>query len=651
MLVSKSACYYLLDLKTGQVAKLPLPTSSYNVAFSPNGKMIGYGANFNAAAVECATLRTFPLTLFGNEQIRNATPDTMGELLTGEGLWWSPDSKRVAWIQTDERAVPIFPMQHPTDPQGQLSIERYPLPGQPLPGGWVWMSGTRGPVLADVSKWPGWLLAHVTWLPDSRHLALQLLNRAQNRLVLLFADADTGQTIEILHDSDPSWINVCDDLHFFRKSNRFLWSSEKGGYRQLYLYGAKSMPAQLTSGDEASVALVGLDEENSAVYYTTYPPPWIDAHLKRVRFSLDGGKVEAYPAEDLTPTPGVHQTIPGPGFQYFADYISTANQPPQLHLYKSDGTKVATIHDPNTGAQSRYSSMTQERRVGQFEFVTNIKAAKSGGPSDDMPLLARIMKPVNFSPDKKYPALVYVYGGPYSGGLGLDRVAVNSWTHVPDLWLRVMCQAGYVIFCLDNRGSNATPRGHGFETPIYRELGRLQLADQLAGVKYLEGLGFIDTKRMGIWGGSFGGFMVLNAMLKAPGVFKAGAAFAPVTEWRGYDAIYTERYMGLPADNMGGYDTASVLPWAGSLADGAKLLLIHGAEDDNVHMVHSMQLLGELTKQEKECELMVYPGATHSTGFAFGNTAAALFQRVTGFFVQHLGMGPDAINSEDLLNE
>jgi dipeptidyl-peptidase-4 len=260
--------------------------SIYDARFSPNGRWVSFAWNYNVWAVELATLRTMPLTWGGSEQMRCGTTDSLSELLPSPGHWWSPDSARVAYVITDERQVPLFPMQDLLSPSGAVTPQRYPMPGQQVAEAVVFVAGPRGHTRIDTSAWPGWLLARVSWLPDSRHLALQLLNRAQNRLVLLFADADTGRAVPVLSDSDPAWINPSDHLRFFRKRAHFLWSSERGSYRQLYLYDARGKETQLTSGDEAVVDVVGFDEADGAVYYLTYPPPWIDGHLKRVRFSI-----------------------------------------------------------------------------------------------------------------------------------------------------------------------------------------------------------------------------------------------------------------------------------------------------------------------------------------------------------------------------
>ena len=645
---------FLLDVESGHAAQITVP-SIYDARFSPNGRWVSFAWNYNVWAVELATLRTIPLTWGGSEQMRCGTTDSLSELLSSQGHWWSPDSTRVAYVITDERQVPLFPMQDLLSPSGAVTPQRYPMPGQHLADAVVFVAGPGGHIRIDTSPWPGCLLARVSWLPDSRHLALQLLNRAQNQLVLVFADADTGRAVPVLGESDPAWINPCDHLRFFGKSGHFLWSSERGSYRQLYLYDARGNATQLTSGDEAVVDLVGFDEANGTVYYLTYPPPWIDGHLKRIRFTIDGDAVEVSRPEDLTPTPGVHLTAASPDFAHFVDYWSTANQPPQLHLYTMDGTRVAVVE---ANDKSQYCDLVAAGRLPQFEFVTDItagpieNAAGVADPSNSLPLIAKLLKPTDFSPDKKYPVLVYVYGGPIFGSSGLDRVAVNAWSPMsqdPDLWLRIMADLGIIVFCLDNRGSNAAARGHQFETPVYRRLGTVELADQLAGIRYLIDKGWVDEtlvrhpgdaaghKRIGIFGGSFGGFMALTALVAKDSPFDVAAAFAPVTDWASYNGVYTERYMGLPGDNRAGYERARLTdPEATTMPLGAKLLLVHGANDNNVHLTHSMRALNAVIDDNENCELMVYPKATHATPFELGNTAAMLFVRLTDFLKLHL---------------
>jgi dipeptidyl aminopeptidase/acylaminoacyl peptidase len=232
----------------------------------------------------------------------------------------------------------------------------------------------------------------------------------------------------------------------------------------------------------------------------------------------------------------------------------------------------------------------------------------------------------------KYPAIVYLYGGPVPGGSA--RTVVNKWVHIPDLWAQMMAILGFVVYSLDNRGSCEAPRGHGFERPIWQRFGAVELADQLEGVKYLQTLPFVDGSRIGVFGGSFGGFMALNCLLRAPEIFKTGVAFAPVTDWTGYDAIYTEQYMGQLAENAHGYAGSLLPPVAGRLK--GKLLLIHGTADQNVHLHHSFNLVDALVAAGKQIEMMLYPGMTHADFFRISPQGRQLFERITKFFVEHL---------------
>jgi dipeptidyl-peptidase-4 len=283
----------------------------------------------------------------------------------------------------------------------------------------------------------------------------------------------------------------------------------------------------------------------------------------------------------------------------------------------------------------------------QFRFVEGITAARHVLPPDDpahktggAPLCARIMEPAGREPGKKYPVLIYVYGGPFPGGLGLNRVVVNYWQHVPDLWLRTMASAGFGIFSLDNRGSSGAVRGHDFETPIHRQLGHVELADQVEGIKYLKTLDWVDPRRIGIFGGSYGGFMSLTTLAKAPveNQVSVATAFAPVVGWDHFDALYTERYMGLPSDNDAYYQDTSANRIAGALDPDLRLLLVHGSDDSTVHLTHSMRMVDALQNTNRSLigDLMVYPHSRHASFFDFGTKPVQIFSKVTNFLIANL---------------
>jgi dipeptidyl-peptidase-4 len=621
---------YLLDPASGKTVPLTHTPAGWitDFQFSPDSRWLTFVCAFNIFQVDLLTLATTPLTTEGSEPMRIATPDGTNEMLQGAGHWWSPDSSRIACLVTSESGVFQYPLQNLLVPQATVEPQRYVMPGQPGCHCAIRVLSRQGAVWIDTTPWADWYIASVQWLPDSRALAIQMLSREQNQLVLVLADSVTGRVVPLLSEVSDTWINPCNDIHFFHDGKSFLWSSEKeDSYRRLYLCTPGRAPAKLTSGEEALLATVGVDEKNRTIYYLTSPAPYADLQLKSLRYHDDGRQVAVDAPVTLTTTSGTHIVSMSPDFRYFADQFSTVNEPPRLYVQQVGG--AATVIEPNEAGLQNIAVLPQ------FQFCS-IKAANIGNPTDSMPLLGRLIPPVGAEPGKRYPVLVYVYGGPIPDACGLDRVVVNFWQHMPDLWLRALPQRGIGVFSVDNRGANAAPRRHAFEAPIYRRLGEIELQDQLAGVAYLKTLPWVDPNRIGIAGGSFGGFMVLNALLNAPGVFCCGAAFAPVTRWMEYNALYAERYMGPPSSNAAGYSKSSVINHAAGIQAPHELLMIHGTADDDVHFAHSAQMLNEFQKVNKQCQLMAYPGENHTSFFVCGNRPAELFMWMDHFLLGHL---------------
>ncbi len=631
LLSASGATPAFLDLQTDQLVSVTQnPAPIRDCRISPNGSFLTFVRGWDLYMIDLATSVEYPLTSGSTEALRSATPDTMGDLLVDSGHWWSPDSSQVAFLQTDEKEVPLFWVSNLMSGHGQNTPERFPQPGDPIPAMGLKVVSASGYRWMDTSAWRGWYLARVKWLPDSRHLLLQMLNREQTELCLVLADSRTGATQTILTETDPCWVNVVDDLHFFADGRRFLWSSERDSYRQLYLYDIDGTQLlQLTSEAEASVAVEALDEKGCAVYYLVWPDPYTEAHLKRVTWREHEGQYQAGEAILLTAAGTSHFTHLCPNFKYYGDHNSTAIRPPRLDLYLINGEKVASVEDNPCTELASYG-------LRQFEYLS-IPAAPLGIPSDDMPLHAKLLEPANRKAGEKYPVIVYIYGGPLPGGFGLARNVLNYWRPVPELWLQMMAQNGYGVFSLDNRGSNAAPRGHDWETPIHRRLGHVELQDQLEGVKYLKSLDWVDPKHIGILGGSFGGFMTLNAMLRAADTFRSGLCYAPVTNWREYDCVYTERYMDLPVQNAEGYKETALPQYAENLLDEQKLLMLHGGNDPNVHLQHSIQLIDELVIQNKRFRMMLYPNQVHMSFFGMGQSPARTWGRIKAYFDQTLG--------------
>ncbi len=458
-------------------------------------------------------------------------------------------------------------------------------------------------------------LPRVLWLRDSKRVAIERLNRAQNRLDLLFCDASTGSSATILTETDKYWVNIADDLYFFADNKRFLWSSERTGFRHYYLYDlAGRQLEQLTSGDWAITGNGGVgpgaashpavDEAHGFIYFLSNKDNVLDIQLYRLSIA-DKSIIK------VTREPGTHDVVIAPNESAFVDTYSNAMTPPRQDLDRMDGVRAAAINENKVPELADY-------QLSPVKFV-NLSA------DDGTKLYASIVQPPDFDVSRKYPVLVNVYGGPQVQNVH------NAWDGKDFLWLEMMAEKGYIIFTLDNRGSYG--RGHAFETVIYHYLGKIALEDQLTGVKYLKSLPYVDPSRIGIWGWSFGGTMALDAMFNAPDVFKAGVSVAPVTDWRLYDTIYTERYMGRPQDNPEGYSDSSPAYQAANLR--GKLMIAHSTGDDNVHFVNTAEVLNKLILAGKyPDDLMIFPGRGHGIGDA--PARIQLFQGITDFLGDNL---------------
>ena len=422
-------------------------------------------------------------------------------------------------------------------------------------------------------------------MPDSRSAYVVRLNRVQNKLEFISIDVETGQSAVLFRESDRFWIDLSGDVRFLKDGKRMLWTSERDGFRHIYLYSIDGKDVkQLTRGEWEVNAIEGVDETAGRVYYTSSEPSPLERRLYSVK--LDGsGKRE------LTPEAGAHSIAMGPTGAYFLDTWSSLQSPSRTVLRSGDGAEMGVY---------READRTESE---DFEILpTEIVSYKT---PDGQQLYARLIKPAGFQAGKKYPVVMTVYGGP-----GVELPIRNAWQGVT--MDQVYAHHGYVVWESENRGGRG--RGHAFETPVYHQLGVQELADQVAGVKYLISLGFVDPERIGIHGWSYGGFMAANALLNAPDVFRCGIAGAPVTNWLNYDTIYTERYMGLPKDNPDGYRSTALGPQAANLT--GRLMIMHNYEDDNVLFQNTLQLADALERAGKIFDLMLYPQKSHGVSGA-----------------------------------
>ncbi len=575
---------------------------------SPDGRSVSFVRDHNLRLVNLADGKERAITQGGTEEIRKGELDWVypEELAVKTGYWWSPDSSAIAYLEMDERKVSQYPMVDFSSPSGEAEMERYPPAGGANPIVRVFVASLSGGEARamDTGAETDMYIPRVNWLMDSKHVAIQRLNRTQTTLDLLIADTSTGSRRVALSEKDPYWINLSDDLVFLKDGKRFLWSSERGGYRHLYLYDLDGKQlAQVTKGDWEVTAVDRVDEAKGLVYFTATEKSVLERHLYRV--NLDGSGFTR-----LTKEEGSHAVTLAPDASTFIDTYSNTAAPSRQDLFHADGSRIATINENKVAELADY-------RLSPVEFLS----VKS---HDGVPLNASMIKPPNFDPQKKYPVLVYTYGGP---GVQIIR---NTWGGATFLWHELMAQKGYIIFSLDNRGSAG--RGHLFEEPIHFRLGAQELSDQRDGVAYLRTLPYVEASRIGIWGWSYGGHMTLHAMFESNGDFKAGFAGGPVTDWRYYDSIYTERYLGLPQKNKVSYEESSPVKNAANLK--GKLMIAHGTGDDNVHFANTLAVINNLIEAGKYVEVLAFPGRGH--GVSDPPARRVLMQRVTQFFLDNL---------------
>jgi dipeptidyl-peptidase 4 len=609
ILFQSSTALVWLDLKSQAVRTLVSGKATIaDPKISPDGRLVSFVRDHNLWIVSLADGKERAVTQGGAEEIRKGELDWVypEELEIKTAYWWSPDSSAIAYLEMDERKVSQYPLLDFSSPDGEAEMERYPVAGGANPGVRVLVASLNGgePRAMDIGAETDIYIPRVNWLTDSKHLAIQRLNRAQTQLDLLIADAGSGAARVALTEKDPYWINVGDDLYFLKDGKCFLWSSERSGYRHLYLYNLDGKQlAQLTKGDWEVTALDAVDEAKRVAYFSATEKSPLERQLYRV--SLEGSGFTRITKEE-----GSHAAVFSPNAAAYIDTFSNAAAPPRQDLYRADGSRIATINENKVAELAEY-------RLSRPEVLT-VTA------HDGVKLNAFMIKPPDFNPEEKYPVLVYTYGGPHA------QVVRNAWGGANFLWHELMAQKGYIIFALDNRGSAG--RGHAFETPLHFRLGEQELSDQRDGVRYLKSLPYVDGKRIGIWGWSYGGHMTLHAMFEAGDDFKAGFAGGPLADWRYYDTIYTERYLGLPQKNEKGYKDSSPVKYAAQLK--GKLLIAQGTDDDNVHFANTLEVISALIEAGKYVEVMPFPGRGH--GVSDPAARRVLMQRVTQFFIDNL---------------
>ncbi len=563
--------------------------------FSPDGKWISFRRGWDLYAIEAATGKETRLTTGGSDTLRNGGLDWVypEEIGLDTAYWWAPDSKSVAYLQFDVSREPLYPHEDLLKARALFEPERYPQAGEnnaDVHLGVIAATGgaTRWLEIGDTRN--SYVIARAGWTPDSKSLYVIRTTRVQNRLEMLLIDVESGTSSTVFNESDPYWINIDGDVLFVKGGAQFLWTSERDGFRHIYLFSIDGRSVkQLTQGPWEVKAVVGVDEAGGRVFYTSDEGDPLERHFYSV--GLDGENKRG-----LDSAAGTHRVSMGAGGAYYLDRYSSLTSPPRTTVHSGAASDPA-------GSELAVFREADRARLEEYEILPT-EVVSFQGP-DGTPLHGRVIKPAGFQPGRKYPAIVTVYGGP-----GVELPVRNSWAGIN--LDQVYAHRGFVIWEAENRGGLG--RGHAFETPVYHNLGATELADQLAGVEHLISLGFVDAQRIGIRGWSYGGFMTLNALLNAPDTFRCGIAGAPVTSWLNYDTIYTERYMGLPSGNAEGYRNVSLPPRAKNLK--AKLMIAHNLEDDNVLFQNSLQMIDALEQAGKEFEFILYPQKTHNVSGA-----------------------------------
>jgi dipeptidyl-peptidase-4 len=566
------------------------PDEEAGAGFSPDGRMISFVRGGNLYVEDLGMQRRErALTRDGGAEILNGRLDWVyQEELYGRGnfgaYWWSPDSSKIVFLQLDERQVPEFPVTDHIPIDQIMELTPYPKAGDKNPIVKLGVVNAAGGDIhwVDTYKYPAedLLIVRVGWFPDSKKVWFQAQNREQTFLDLNSANPDDGKSANIFREKTNAWVEAIDDGLQWLNDGSFLWLSDRSGWRHIYHYGADGkLIKQITSGDWDVRSLDKVDEGKGTIYFSGTEHSFI-ANSEYVI------KVDGTGMGRITTAEGNHRASFNSSGSHFVDSWNDVNTPTQVRLYDSAGKLVRLIDENKVDALGQY-------KLGKVEFM-NVKTR------DGFTMEAMMIKPPDFDPAKKYPVWSYTYSGPQAPQVR------NSWGGATFMWHQMLAQKGYIIWVCDNR--TASSKGVNSAWPLYKNFGELELRDLEDGFTWLKSQPYVDASRIGLWGWSYGGYMTSYALTHSQ-TFKIGIAGGTVSDWRNYDSIYTERYMATPQNNPDGYWKSSPVHFAKDLH--GKLLLIHGAIDDNVHMANTIQLLYELQKAGKQVQIMVYPKSRH----------------------------------------
>ncbi|WP_411766522.1 S9 family peptidase [Winogradskyella sp. A3E31] len=612
--------YYVYDIASKSVSKLS-DDFVQEPTFSPDASKIAYGYNNNLYVKDLETQVVIQLTSDGKKnEIINGITDWVyeEEFSFVRAFDWNADGDKIAFIRFDETEVPEFSMDvYGSDLYQTQQVFKYPKAGEVNSKVSLHLYDLSSNSLEELTvnkTYEDFYIPRLKWTNEADVLSVQYMNRHQNELDLWFIDSASDTSKIVLSEKDKAYVDVTFDLTFL-DDNSFIWTSEKDGYNHIYHYNNNGdLINQVTNGDWEVTNYYGYNEKDNTVYYQSVENGSINRDIYSIE--LDGQNKER-----LTKTDGTNNASFSADFTYFINTHSSATSPPEYTLNNADSGNVIKIIKDNDALASKL----EEYKTSKKEFSTiNVNGNE---------LNMWMIKPADFDPNKQYPLFMYQYSGP-----GSQQVA-NRWNGANDYWYQHLAQEGYIVACVDGRGTGL--KGAEFKKVTQNELGKYEVEDQIAAAKKLGERPYIDASRIGIWGWSYGGFMSSNALFKGADTFKMAIAVAPVTSWRFYDTIYTERYMTTPQENPSGYDENSPINHVDKLE--GDFLLIHGTGDDNVHVQNTMRMVEALIQANKQFEWMIYPDKNH--GIYGGNTRLHLYNKMTNFI--HTTLGDKRVKKEE----
>ena len=607
---SSKAFYYVYDLKSKKIEQLASEGKQMYADFSPSGNKVAYVYNNNLFFKDFTNNSVSQITVDGEyNKIINGASDWVyeEELELSKAFQWSVDGQHLAFFRFNEEAVKQWNMKmydglYPTDYKF-----KYPKAGEENAKVQIKIFDLTSKKIVDVDlRTPYEYIPSIEWTKDANTLAVISSNRHQNEVKINLVNATDGKSKTVHVEKSDTYIEMPFEVHFTKDQKHFIILSEKSGYRHLYLHSIDGkLKNQITKGDWPVTAYYGINEKKGVIYYQSAETSAMDRNVYSINLNGSGKK-------RLTNKDGTNSADFSTSFDYFINYHTSANTPNYVSLHNSTGGLIRVLKDNQKLNQTLALYEIGEKTF--FSFKT----------SENVELNAWMIKPPNFSETKKYPVFLTIYGGPGS------QTVTNSWGGSNYFWHQMLAQKGYIVISVDNRGTGA--RGVDFKKVTYKQLGKYETQDQIEAAKYFASLPYVDPTRIGVQGWSYGGYMSSLCLLKGADYFKAAIAVAPVTNWRFYDSIYTERYMQTPQENEDGYDDNSPINHVEKLK--GKYLLVHGMADDNVHLQNTSEMISALVEADKQFDLFVYPNKNH--GIYGGNTRYHLYTKMTNFLLENL---------------